>query len=76
MQILCLDECTANVDAATTSILHNTISDECKGMTVLTIAHRISVVKNMDNILILDHGVLVNVFLYLFSIFSNIHVYK
>ncbi|XP_027928770.1 ABC transporter C family member 13 isoform X1 [Vigna unguiculata] len=55
-KVLCLDECTANVDLQTASLLQTTISGECKGMTVLTIAHRISTVINMDNILILDHG--------------------
>ncbi|BAT91542.1 hypothetical protein VIGAN_07014500 [Vigna angularis var. angularis] len=64
-KVLCLDECTANVDIQTASLLQTTISGECKGMTVLTIAHRISTVLNMDNILILDHGKLV------FFIFCN-----
>ncbi|KAJ0075562.1 hypothetical protein Patl1_34753 [Pistacia atlantica] len=58
-KVLCLDECTANVDTQTASILQNTISSECRGMTVITIAHRISTVLNMDKILILDHGNLV-----------------
>ncbi|XP_020232216.1 ABC transporter C family member 13 isoform X2 [Cajanus cajan] len=55
-KVLCLDECTASVDIQTASLLQNTISSECEGMTVLTIAHRISTVINMDSILILDHG--------------------
>ncbi|KAJ0008012.1 hypothetical protein Pint_30337 [Pistacia integerrima] len=58
-KVLCLDECTANVDTQTASILQNTISSECRGMTVITIAHRISTILNMDKILILDHGNLV-----------------
>ncbi|WOK92133.1 hypothetical protein Cni_G00824 [Canna indica] len=58
-KILCLDECTANVDTQTALILQSTISSECKGATVLTIAHRISTVLNMDIILVLDHGILV-----------------
>ncbi|CAL9222685.1 unnamed protein product [Arabidopsis halleri] len=58
-KILCLDECTANIDVHTASLLHNTISRECKGVTVITIAHRISTVLDLDNILILDHGILV-----------------
>lgn len=58
-QILCLDECTASVDTKTASILQKTISSVCKGMTVLTIAHRISIVLNMDNVLVLEHGILV-----------------
>lgn len=60
-QVLCLDECTANVDTQTASLLQSTISDEFKGTTVITIAHRISTVLNMDSILILDHGNLVSI---------------
>ncbi|URE01086.1 ABC transporter transmembrane region [Musa troglodytarum] len=57
--ILCLDECTANVDTQTALILQSTISNECKGTTIVTIAHRISTVLKMDLILVLDHGILV-----------------
>ncbi|CAN8325085.1 unnamed protein product [Cochlearia groenlandica] len=58
-KILCLDECTANIDVHTASLLHNTISSECKGVTVITIAHRISTVLDLDRVLILDRGVVV-----------------
>ncbi|KAI7986989.1 ABC transporter C family member 13 [Camellia lanceoleosa] len=58
-KVLCLDECTANVDTQTASKLQNAIASECRGMTVITIAHRISTVLNMDNILILDQGILI-----------------
>ncbi|XP_042507864.1 ABC transporter C family member 13-like, partial [Macadamia integrifolia] len=58
-KVLCLDECTASVDTQTASVLQSAISSECKGMTVITIAHRISTVLNMDNILVLDQGILV-----------------
>ncbi|KAA8540550.1 hypothetical protein F0562_024531 [Nyssa sinensis] len=58
-KVLCLDECTANVDTQTASKLQNAIASECRGMTVITIAHRISTVLNMENILILDQGILV-----------------
>ncbi|KAL6144938.1 hypothetical protein ACLB2K_055628 [Fragaria x ananassa] len=58
-KVLCLDECTANVDTQTACTLQKTISSECRGMTVITIAHRISTVLNMDDVLILDHGILV-----------------
>jgi ABC-type multidrug transport system fused ATPase/permease subunit len=60
LQVLCLDECTANVDNQTAFLLQNTISAECTGMTVLTIAHRISTVMKMDSILVLDQGKLVS----------------
>lgn len=58
-KVLCLDECTANVDTKTASVLQSTIFSECRAMTVITIAHRISTVLNMDNILVLDRGNLV-----------------
>ncbi|XP_017978946.1 PREDICTED: ABC transporter C family member 13 isoform X3 [Theobroma cacao] len=58
-KVLCLDECTANVDMQTASILQKAISSECIGMTVITIAHRISTVLNMDNIFVLNQGILV-----------------
>lgn len=57
-----MDECTASVDTQTASVIQNAISTECRGMTVITIAHRISMVLNMDNILILDRGILVYLF--------------
>ncbi|KAL8232301.1 hypothetical protein R6Q57_002079 [Mikania cordata] len=58
-KVLCLDECTANIDTQTASKLKDAISSECRGFTVVTIAHRISTILHMDNVLILDQGVLV-----------------
>ncbi|KAK4773644.1 hypothetical protein SAY87_028663 [Trapa incisa] len=58
-KVLCLDECTASVDTRTASLLQKTLSSGCGGATVITIAHRISTVLDMDHILVLDHGVLV-----------------
>lgn len=55
-KVLCLDECTANVDPQTASILQKTVKLECKGMTVITIAHRISSILDHDRVLILEHG--------------------
>ncbi|XP_024972697.1 ABC transporter C family member 13 [Cynara cardunculus var. scolymus] len=57
--VLCLDECTANVDTQTASKLKDAISSECRGLTVVTIAHRISTILHMDNVLVLDQGILV-----------------
>ncbi|RRT73092.1 hypothetical protein B296_00028714, partial [Ensete ventricosum] len=72
-KILCLDECTANVDTQTALILQSTISNECKGTTVVTIAHRISTVLNMDLILVLDHGILVSICLIHLIDLDNLH---
>ncbi|GJT95582.1 ABC transporter C family member 13 [Tanacetum coccineum] len=55
---LCLDECTENVDTQTAAKLKDAKSSECKGLTVITIVHRISTILHMDNVLVLDQGVL------------------
>ncbi|KAI3894612.1 hypothetical protein MKW92_035428 [Papaver armeniacum] len=57
-QLLCLAR--AFVDTQTAKLLQNAISSETKGRTVITIAHRISTVMNMDKILIFDQGSLVS----------------
>ncbi|XP_073147479.1 ABC transporter C family member 13 isoform X2 [Henckelia pumila] len=58
-KVLCLDECTANVDTQTASKLQKAIASECKSRTIVTIAHRISTVVTMDHILVFDQGLLV-----------------
>ncbi|KAG6555980.1 hypothetical protein Mapa_001920 [Marchantia paleacea] len=58
-RILCLDECTANVDPETTTLLMETVASECRSMTVVTIAHRIATILDLDRVLIMDHGSLV-----------------
>uniref|UniRef100_A0A803MC08 ABC-type xenobiotic transporter n=1 Tax=Chenopodium quinoa TaxID=63459 RepID=A0A803MC08_CHEQI len=57
-KVMFLDECTANIDIRTASLLQNVISNACQGMTVITIAHRISTVLSMDNIFVLEKGTL------------------
>uniref|UniRef100_A0A7N0ZU15 ABC-type xenobiotic transporter n=2 Tax=Kalanchoe fedtschenkoi TaxID=63787 RepID=A0A7N0ZU15_KALFE len=58
-KVLCLDECTASVDTDTAAVIQNAISSECRGTTVITIAHRISTISKMDDVLILSGGILV-----------------
>lgn len=69
--MLCLDECTANVDPQTSWMLQRTIASECKGMTVITIAHRMQSIVNLDHVLILEHGELVSAFNVLVSAFLS-----
>ncbi|KAI5057619.1 hypothetical protein GOP47_0027634, partial [Adiantum capillus-veneris] len=57
-KVLCLDECTANVDPQTSCILQRAIASECKGKTVITIAHRVQSILNLDRVLILENGML------------------
>ncbi|XP_024537956.1 ABC transporter C family member 13 isoform X1 [Selaginella moellendorffii] len=58
-RILCLDECTANVDPETTRLLKRTIAHECQDVTVVTIAHRLSTISDLQRVLVLDRGRLV-----------------
>ena len=53
---LFLDEATSALDSKTEKIIHNNLLEFYKNKTVLIIAHRLSTVKNADNIIVLDSG--------------------
>ncbi len=55
-QILLLDEATSALDNEAERAIQNTLSEIQKGRTTLVIAHRLSTIKSADQILVLDHG--------------------
>ncbi|OHV29688.1 hypothetical protein CC117_28850 [Parafrankia colletiae] len=54
--ILILDEATANVDAATEAAIHTALEALAAGRTTLVIAHRLSTVRDVDRIIVMADG--------------------
>ncbi len=53
------DEATSALDAENEKIIHDNLQSFFKGKTVVIIAHRLSTVKNADQIILLKHGEIV-----------------
>ena len=54
--VMILDEATSSIDTRTEAIVQAGMDNLMKGRTVFVIAHRLSTVRNSDEIIVLDHG--------------------
>lgn len=55
-EILILDEATSALDPVTEEAINATLEKVGKSRTVLMVSHRLAAVRNMDKIVVLDHG--------------------
>lgn len=58
-EFIFLDEATNSLDTGNERIIMENLKDFYKGKTVLVVAHRLSTVRNADNIIVLDKGAVV-----------------
>lgn len=58
-EFIFLDEATSSLDASNEFTIMNNLQDFFKGKTVVIAAHRLSTVKNADQIIVLEKGLLV-----------------
>ncbi|MEM9159737.1 MAG: ABC transporter ATP-binding protein [Verrucomicrobiota bacterium] len=58
-RVLILDEATSSVDAMTEARLQNSLAKLVANRTSVIIAHRLSVAKKADRVILLDHGKLI-----------------
>jgi putative ABC transport system ATP-binding protein len=54
--ILILDEATAALDAASQARINNLVAEKYKDKTVISIAHRLNIIKDYDEIIVFDKG--------------------
>ena len=56
--ILILDEATSALDNATEIMIQHSLDELCKGRTTIVVAHRLSTIRNADEILVVMDGVI------------------
>lgn len=55
-RILILDEATAAIDTKTETLLQEGLNELLKGRTSFIVAHRLSTIQRADQILVINHG--------------------
>jgi len=58
-KVIILDEATAHLDSESEAAVNEALATALEGRTALVIAHRLSTVRAADQILVLEHGVIV-----------------
>ena len=61
LNFIFFDEATSALDAENEKIIHDNLQSFFKGKTVVIIAHRLSTVKNADQIVVLKGGKIVEI---------------
>ena len=56
--ILILDEATSALDNTTEILIQQSLNELCKGRTTIVVAHRLSTIKNADEIVVIEDGVI------------------
>ena len=54
--ILILDEATSALDNATEILIQQALDELCRGRTTIVVAHRLSTIKNADEIAVITNG--------------------
>ena len=62
--VLILDEATSSIDTRTESIVQKGMDNLMKGRTVFVIAHRLSTIRNSDAIIVLEHGKIIERYIF------------